>query len=210
MAYLGPLFLRTVVYPLGLILAGGVSRSIFEPQAVPKDYMRRAAIRLVLRPKTFFANARDLALLERFIATQVPRYVDLRTPITIITGDRDTMVEPKINACALADLLPQAKLVYLQGVGHMPHYAAPETVVAAIDELAPTQQRRSRAKSADYTDQAGLNAAVRHLYQPISQGRAARRPASSANYQSRVDHPSENRKGAGRQRLRPTSVAQTT
>jgi pimeloyl-ACP methyl ester carboxylesterase len=108
---------------------------VFEPQAVPDDYVRRAAIRLVLRPKTFFANARDLALLKSFIAAQVPSYADLRSPTIIITGDRDTVVSPKINACALAATLPQAKLVLLKGVGHMPHHAAPEAVAAAIDEL---------------------------------------------------------------------------
>ena len=137
---IGPLFLRTLVYPLGSFLIDGVSRSVFEPQAVPPDYVRRAAIRLVLRPKTFFANARDLALLKGFIAAQVPSYVDLRSPIIIITGDRDTMVSPEINACALAATLPQAKLVFLKGVGHMPHHAAPEAVAAAIDELALPHQ----------------------------------------------------------------------
>src|SRR3954470_9165605 len=49
--YLGPLFVRTCVYPLGLLLAASTSRSVFEPQPVPEDYMRRAAILLVLRPK---------------------------------------------------------------------------------------------------------------------------------------------------------------
>src|SRR4051795_10345669 len=39
--YLGPLFVRTCVYPLGLLLAASVSRSVFEPQPVPEDYMRR-------------------------------------------------------------------------------------------------------------------------------------------------------------------------
>jgi pimeloyl-ACP methyl ester carboxylesterase len=134
---LGPLFLRTLVYPLSFLLAERASRSVFEPQAVPEDYMRRAAIRLLLRPQTFFANARDLALLKDFIAAQVPCYGDLRSPIIIITGDRDTMVSPDINACALAAVLPRAKLVLLAGVGHMPHHAAPEAVIAAIDELAP-------------------------------------------------------------------------
>jgi pimeloyl-ACP methyl ester carboxylesterase len=133
---IGPLFLRTLVYPLGLVLIEGVSRSVFDPQAVPEDYVRRAAIRLVLRPKTFSANARDLALLRSFIAAQVPNYGDLRSPTIIITGDCDTMVSPKINACALAAILPRAKLVFLKGVGHMPHHAAPETIAAAIDELA--------------------------------------------------------------------------
>jgi pimeloyl-ACP methyl ester carboxylesterase len=32
--------------------------------------------------------------------------------------------------------LPRAKLIFLKGVGHMPHHAAPDTVAAAIDELA--------------------------------------------------------------------------
>jgi pimeloyl-ACP methyl ester carboxylesterase len=136
--YIGPLFLCTCVYPLGLLLAASASRNVFEPQAVPDNYMRRAAILLVLRPKTFYSNARDLALLESFIRTQVPRYVDLRTPTVIITGDRDTLVSPEINARALAAVLPSAKLVLLKDIGHMPHHAAPDVVAAAIDELVPS------------------------------------------------------------------------
>ena len=134
---IGSLFLRTLVYPLSFFLADRASRSVFEPQGVPDDYLRRAAIPLVLRPKTFFANARDLALLKSFIAAQVPRYAGLRSPTIIITGDCDTMVSPDINARALAAVLPRAKLVSLKGVGHMPHHAAPDIVAAAIDELAP-------------------------------------------------------------------------
>jgi pimeloyl-ACP methyl ester carboxylesterase len=102
--YIGPVFLRTCVYPLGLLMVDGVSRSVFEPQAVPEDYVRRAAIRLVLRPKTFHSNARDLALLKSFIDTQVPRYVDLHTPTVIITGDRDAMVSPQLNNYRLASV----------------------------------------------------------------------------------------------------------
>ncbi len=133
--YIGALFLRTCVYPLGLLLVSGASRSVFGPQAMPEDYIRRAAILLVLRPKTFYSNARDLALLERFIAAQVPRYVDLHTPTVIISGDRDSVVSPHINAHALAATLPRAKLIILKDIGHMPHHAAPDVVAAAIDEL---------------------------------------------------------------------------
>lgn len=104
-------------------MAHGATRSVFEPQSVPDDYLRRVEVRLVLRPKTFFANARDLALLRNFIAGQVP----------------------KINACALAATLPRAKLVFLKGVGHMPNHAAPEAVAAAIDELALARRSRTAA-----------------------------------------------------------------
>jgi pimeloyl-ACP methyl ester carboxylesterase len=132
---IGPLFLRTCVYPLGLLLMQGATRSVFEPQSMPADYVRRAAIRLVLRPKPFYSNARDLALLKGFITDQVPRYAELRTPTVIITGDRDTMVSPDINARALAATLPRAKLVLLKDIGHMPHHAAPDIIMAAMDEL---------------------------------------------------------------------------
>lgn len=141
--FIGPLFLHTCVYPLGLLLVDRFSRKVFEPQTAPADYVRRAAIRLVLRPKTFYSNARDLSLLESFVAAQVPRYVDLRVPTIIITGDCDTMVSPQINARALAATLPSAKLLLLKNVGHMPHHAAPEVVAAAIDELAGRPQSHS-------------------------------------------------------------------
>jgi pimeloyl-ACP methyl ester carboxylesterase len=133
--YVGPLFLRTFVYPLGVLLTNSNLRSAFEPQPVPPDYIHHAAIRLVLRPKAFYSNARDLALLEAFIAAQVPRYVDLRTPTVIITGDRDNMVSAQSNARVLAATLPDAKLILLKDVGHMPHHAAPEVVASAIDAL---------------------------------------------------------------------------
>jgi pimeloyl-ACP methyl ester carboxylesterase len=137
---LGPLFLRTFVYPLGLLLVDGALRSVFKPQSVPEEYRRRAAIQLVLRPRIFYCNARDLALLERFITAQVPRYVDRTMTTVIITGDRDAMVSPQINARALAATLPSAKLILLENVGHMPHHAAPEVVTAAVEQLC--QRRR--------------------------------------------------------------------
>jgi pimeloyl-ACP methyl ester carboxylesterase len=168
------LFLRTLVYPLGLLLADGASRSVFEPQPVPEDYLSRAAIPLVLRPKTFFANARDLALLERFITAQVPRYVNLRSPTIIITGDRDALVSPDINARMLAAALPRAKLVFLKGVGHMPHHAAPEAVAAAIDELCNTGKTRAeRARTQEL--------AVARAGLPVLGTRLASGPISAMN-----------------------------
>jgi pimeloyl-ACP methyl ester carboxylesterase len=135
--FFGALFLRTCVYPLGLLLVESVSRSVFEPQAVPDNYLQRAAIRLVLRPQNFHSNARDLVSLKNFITAQVPRYGELRVPTVIITGDQDALVSPEINARALAATLPGAKLMFLEGVGHMAHHAAPEAVAAALDELVP-------------------------------------------------------------------------
>jgi pimeloyl-ACP methyl ester carboxylesterase len=156
--WIGPLFVHTLVYPLSFLLTPGISRQVFAPQPVPDDYLRRAAIRLLLRPKTFFANARDLALLRDFVAAQVPCYGDLRSPTVIITGDRDIMVSPKTNAYVLAATLPAAKLISLEGVGHMPHHAAPEAIAAAIDELADAGNGTAMAARICSSAAASLNA----------------------------------------------------
>jgi len=133
---LGPLFAHTLVLPAGAVLIRPVAGTVFAPQDAPAGYADRAAIALVLRPQVFLANARDVAGLNAFVARQAPRYVRIKAPTVIITGDRDTVVSPEIHARALAAKLPHSKLVVLDGVGHMPHHAAPDRVVAAIDEVA--------------------------------------------------------------------------
>jgi pimeloyl-ACP methyl ester carboxylesterase len=131
---IGPLFVHTLALPLGLIMIGGASRGAFLPQPEPRDYVRKAAIALVLRPRQFVANARDVAGLKAFVAAQVERYSDLVTPTVIITGDCDNTVSPDLHSRAIAAILPNARLVVLEGFGHMPHHAGAETVIKAIDD----------------------------------------------------------------------------
>lgn len=136
---LGRVFAHTLVMPLGLILFARIITATFAPQAVPDDYVRRAAGRLVLRPPEFIANAQDLAALKAFVAAQVPRYRDIAVPTVIIAGDRDSIVSSQINARATARLIPRARLVVLEGMGHMIPHAAAEAIAAEIEELAASR-----------------------------------------------------------------------
>jgi pimeloyl-ACP methyl ester carboxylesterase len=138
---LGPLFVHTVALPVGMLLMGPVASAVFAPQEAPADYVQRAAIPLVLRPQTFLANARDVVGLNAFVTAQAPRYPRIQAPTIIITGNRDTIVSPRIHSQALAKALPHSRLIVLDGVGHMPHHVAPERVVAAIDEVAAEAAR---------------------------------------------------------------------
>jgi pimeloyl-ACP methyl ester carboxylesterase len=113
---------------------------------MPAGYIDRAAIKLVLRPETFFNNARDVFLLKAFVTQQALRYAGLTAPTVIITGDHDTTVSPKIHSRTIAKVLPNAKLIVLKDVGHMPHHVASGVVVAAIDELAANGATQATAQ----------------------------------------------------------------
>jgi pimeloyl-ACP methyl ester carboxylesterase len=131
----GPLFADTMALPLGTWLIEDGAISVFAPQPVPRDYVRRAAIRLLLRPSELIANAQDVAVLKSFVAAQVPRYREIATPTVILAGTADDTVSSQIHAHALAAILPNARLVVLDGAGHMPHHTHTDAVVAAIDSL---------------------------------------------------------------------------
>jgi pimeloyl-ACP methyl ester carboxylesterase len=131
----GFVFARALALPVGELLLERGARGVFEPQAMPDDYLGRAATRLLLRPAEFVANAQDIAVLKDFVTAQVPRYRDIAMPTVVLTGDADTTVSPRLHARALAAVLPDARLVILPGVGHMPQHTATDDVIAAIDSV---------------------------------------------------------------------------
>ena len=137
----GRLLVHTLVMPLGALVLKATVARVFAPQAAPADYAARAAIPLVLRPAAFLANARDVAGLKPFVTRQAPRYGEIAAPVTIIVGDRDTTVSPRIHSQALARAIPHARLVMLPGVGHMPHHVAPDVVAAEVERMASSVLR---------------------------------------------------------------------
>jgi pimeloyl-ACP methyl ester carboxylesterase len=134
----GWLFAHTLALPLSAAAFAPGIRTAFAPQSPPRHYLKRSAAFLLLRPAAFLANARDMADLQAFLARQVPRYRELAVPTIIVKGDSDGVVPIEQHARAFAAAAPRAKLVVLPGVGHMPHHAAADAVVAAIEELAAT------------------------------------------------------------------------
>jgi len=129
---IGPIFAHTLAMPLGLMLINNAGASAFLPQQGPADYVQRSASALVLRPKAFIANARDVAELKDNLAAMAPLYGAITAPVAILTGDRDEAVSPEVHARALAKAVPQARLEILPGVGHMPHHAHPVRVAEAV------------------------------------------------------------------------------
>lgn len=106
--------------------------TIFEPQDVPEGYLEHIGIDLTLRRATLRANVKQVGRLLPHVTEMAERYPSLRIPVEILHGEMDTIVPAIVHARRLARLLPDARLTELDGVGHMPHHAAPDATVAAI------------------------------------------------------------------------------
>jgi pimeloyl-ACP methyl ester carboxylesterase len=130
---IGPLLAYTITLPLGTFLAEPGARNVFLPQAMPDGYVANTSTSLVLRPREFLANARDLVSLKAAVAEQAPRYADIAVPTVVISGDADKTVSTSIHSRPFAAAVPHAKLIVLPGVGHMVQNAAPELVSHEID-----------------------------------------------------------------------------
>jgi pimeloyl-ACP methyl ester carboxylesterase len=133
---LGWIYARTLALPIGYLFLGPAMWSAFLPQFPPRDYLKRSAARLLLRPSTFLANSRDMADLKRNLAPQPPRYRGLSMPILVMSGSSDFVVAPQLHAVPFAAAVPHARLVILPAIGHMLHHVATERVLAEIEGLA--------------------------------------------------------------------------
>ena len=142
---IGPLLAYTITLPLGTFLTAPGARNVFLPQTMPPDFVRDTATPLLLRPREFLANARDLVTLKAAVAEQAPRYGEIRAPTVVITGDSDNTVSPDIHSRPFAAAVPNAKLIVLSGVGHMVQNAAPDLVMREIDAMTGELARRTAA-----------------------------------------------------------------
>jgi pimeloyl-ACP methyl ester carboxylesterase len=133
---LGWIYAHTLALPLGLPFIGLALGSAFLPQLPPRDYLKRSAALLLLRPSTFLANARDMADLKNNLEPLPARYRGLSVPTLVVSGAADFVVAPTLHAMPFAAAVPRAKLVILPGIGHMLHHAAAERVLAEIEGLA--------------------------------------------------------------------------
>jgi pimeloyl-ACP methyl ester carboxylesterase len=133
---IGPLLAYTITLPLGLLVTQSGARSVFLPQVMADDFVTSSATRLLLRPHEFLANARDIVDLKAAVAEQAPRYGEIAIPVTVISGDADKTVTTSIHSRLFAAAVKSAKLIVLEGVGHMVQYAAPDLVVSEIEAMA--------------------------------------------------------------------------
>lgn len=118
---------------------GGAERFIqrsFRPQDAPEGYVDYVGAALAVRQKTLDANAEDLANTNPAVREVAMRYPTLETPVEIMHGDLDWLLDISQHGKAAAEAIPGAGFTPLEGVGHMSHHARTEVLEALIDKVA--------------------------------------------------------------------------
>jgi pimeloyl-ACP methyl ester carboxylesterase len=132
---IGRLLAYTITLPLGYFLVRRGARNVFLPQTMPGNFIGDTATPLLLRPREFLANVRDLVTLKAAVREQAPHYAAIKVPTVVISGDVDKTVSTSIHSRPFAAAVPDAKLIVLPGVGHMVQNAAPDLVMREIDAM---------------------------------------------------------------------------
>jgi len=128
----GHLFTTLVTLPVGLLRLDGAVTETFRPNPTREGYREDAAAALLLTPRRFRANARDITALHAAVSAQAPCYSTITAPTLVLTGDRDQTVWKEIHAHGLRDQIAGARYVELPGIGHMPQHSAADRVMAEI------------------------------------------------------------------------------
>lgn len=136
MPVLGFVLSETLVWLAGILRIRAAARCVFAPNRMPDDYLQKASIPLILRPKVFRANAEDVDKLYDNLEAVSPRYHEIVAPTVVVSGNRDTIVYEEVHSLGLVRDIPDAELVWVDNLGHKPDWIAADLAAAAVEKVA--------------------------------------------------------------------------
>jgi pimeloyl-ACP methyl ester carboxylesterase len=128
--------MRYTISPLSSrMLWRPLAKAMFAPRPVP-DSFSRLPVWMMLRPGQVRAASADNTLMIPAALALSRRYAELKVPVTLVSGTQDRVVDPGHNSERLHERIAGSELKLQPGVGHMTHYAHPDQVMEAIEEIA--------------------------------------------------------------------------
>jgi pimeloyl-ACP methyl ester carboxylesterase len=128
--------LRYTIDPLLAKLAMPLTlHKIFAPRPVDARFMQKVRP-LMLRPKQLKAFAQDCAFMVPTAARLARHYGEILLPVEIIAGADDRHISSRWQSSRLHERIPQSKMNWFVGEGHMLHYSRSHAFVDAVDRIA--------------------------------------------------------------------------
>ena len=131
---IGPLLTNTLVLPLGSAMASNIYGQAFYPMKPPKKYIEVISS-LYLRPKQFSATAYELSHMYDSVNAISDNYQQISTPVTILFGNADQMLDYQNDGERLHEALPNSKFRVIENGGHKVHYSHPRIILKELEDL---------------------------------------------------------------------------
>lgn len=131
---IGPLVTHTLVTPIAPLVAAGIYRDAFAPAEVPAGFVE-AITALYARPGQFSASAAELVEMYDSVQAAAAKYASIETPLVILFGSEDRVLDLERDGRALAAVVPGAELVVVAGAGHKLHHTHPERLIEALETV---------------------------------------------------------------------------
>lgn len=112
-----------------------VQRVMFDPAPVPPAWKASFPEEAVLSTESLVSEGEDAASTLPFSPAGTMDLGRIRLPVTVLTGTADKVVEDERQGKALARLLPQARLIEIEGAGHMLHHTHPAALRDAVRDM---------------------------------------------------------------------------
>ncbi len=129
------LLANTIGVPMALRNAPKTLAFVFGPQPVPRDYAVEGGGVLGLRPSHLEAMITDLVAIRYDLGRYEARYSEIALPVGVVFGTADQVIDHAQNALPLAGRIRNFELQLLDGIGHMPQFAATDDVEAFIRRM---------------------------------------------------------------------------
>jgi len=142
---LGDLLRYSISPVLGRLMQPLLLKGMFSPLPVPASFAKGSAPNMSIRPGQIRAESQDgVAMIPGAFAMR-HRYQELTIPVVIMAGAKDRVVSAKQPARLHAQI-QHSVLRLVPDVGHMLHYAVPEEVAEAIEEVGESRKRSRDAQ----------------------------------------------------------------
>jgi pimeloyl-ACP methyl ester carboxylesterase len=130
------LMANTLAIPTSMKYAPQTLAFIFGPQASHADYPIKGGGWVGLRPAHFYGAVSDFTAIEQDLPALEKRYGEIGMPAGILFGTADRVLDHARHGLGMEGAIPGLELEILDGIGHMPHYAATDQVADFVRKIA--------------------------------------------------------------------------
>jgi pimeloyl-ACP methyl ester carboxylesterase len=142
--------LRYTISPLlARALMPLILKRLFAPRPVSWRFRDRFPVSLAVRPSQIRAAAAETALMVPAALRLRGRYFALGTPVVLMAGSGDRIVDPGRQTLHLHRQLPSSVMHMVPRAGHMVHHLVPQQVVEAIRAVSEANGQKPVLAAAD-------------------------------------------------------------